>query len=414
MIEPIVIVGAGQAGAKAAETLRKLGVETPIVIYGDEPHLPYQRPPLSKKFLTGQMPESGLLLQPAQFYDKAGIEVVTGKRAVRLDSGRRCVEFTDGSEAAFSKLLIATGSSARQLAVRGCEHAGVYALRTIGDVFKMREQLPAATRVVVVGAGYLGLEAAGVMSNLGKDVVVLEAEERILARVAGLVISDYLSGLHASRGVTIRTNARIGEIIGNGNGRVTGVKLANGETLAADIVLTAVGGIANDDLARNSGLPTTDGILVDGAGSTGIPNVYAAGDCARFHSRRYDRWIRLESVQNANDQARAVAEHMAGAGTDYDPVPWFWSDQYETKLQIAGLSQDHDSAVVAGEPAAHQFSVSYFRDGRLLAVDAINDGRAYMRARRSLTDGGEDGPSPAKEADGLPRSTGCNLVLGSS
>ncbi len=400
MSEPIVIVGAGQAGAKAAETLRKLGVETPIVIYGDEAHLPYQRPPLSKKFLTGQMPESGLLLQPAQFYDKEGIEVVTGKRAVRIDCGRRRVEFSDGGEAAFSKLLIATGSSARQLPVRGCEHAGVFALRTIGDVFKMRKHLPAATRVVVVGAGYLGLEAASVMSTLGKDVVVLEAEERILARVAGVTISDYLTGLHASRGVTIRTNARIGGITGSGNGRITGVELMNGEKLAADIVLSAVGGIANDDLARNSGLPTTDGILVDATGSTGAPNVYAAGDCARFHSRRYNRWIRLESVQNANDQARAVAEHIAAAGTDYDPVPWFWSDQYETKLQIAGLGQDHDRAVVAGDPEAHQFSVSYFRDGRLLAVDAINDGRAYMHARRSLADGSADGPPPAKEAAG--------------
>lgn len=414
MSEPIVIVGGGQAGAKAAETLRKLGVETPIVIYGDEAHLPYQRPPLSKKFLTGQMPESGLLLQPAQFYDKLGIEVITGKRAVRLDPGRHRLEFADGDAAAFSKLLISTGSSARQLTVPGRDRAGVFALRSIGDVFRMREYLPAATRVVIVGAGYLGLEAASVMASLGKDVVVLEAEERILARVAGVAISDYLAGLHTSRGVTIRTGVRVGEVTGCGSSRVTGLRLTNEETLSADLVLTAVGGVANDDLARNSGLPASDGILVDATGSTGAPDIFAAGDCARFHSRRYNRSIRLESVQNANDQARSVAEHMAGVGKDYDPVPWFWSDQYETKLQIAGLGQGHDNALVEGDPEAHQFSVSYFRDGRLLAVDAINDGRAYMRARRSLAEGDANGPSPAKEAAGSPRSTGRNLVLGST
>ncbi len=396
MSEPIVIIGAGQAGAKAAETLRRLGVDTPIVMYGDEGHLPYQRPPLSKKFFTGEMPENQLLLLQPEFYDKAGIEVVTGKRAVRLDPDHRSVEFADGTHAPFSKLLIATGSSARRLPVPGADRKGVFALRSISDVMAMREHLPGASRVVVVGAGYLGLEAASVMAGLGKDVVVLEAEDRILARVAGIAVSDYLAGLHAARGVGIRTRVRVSEITGaeiNGTQRVGGVRLADGETLAADLVLCAVGGVANDGLAMASGLPVEDGVVVDATGATCRPGVYAAGDCARFPSRRYGRSIRLESVQNANDQARAVAEHMAGAGRDYDPVPWFWSDQFETKLQIAGLGQGHDKTVIEGDPDSHAFSVSYFRDGRLIAVDAINDGKAYMRARRALADDGTEAPA---------------------
>lgn len=386
MSDPIVIIGAGQAGSKAAEALRKLGVSQPIIMYGEEPHLPYQRPPLSKKFLLGDVPESQLQLQTPDFYKRNAIEVVTGKRVVRLDPDQRSIHFADGSDQRFDKALITTGSSPRRLRVDGAELQGVHALRSIAHVLAMRDELPATREVVIVGGGYLGLETAAVMAGLGKSVVVLEAEERILKRVAGEEIASHLAHLHASRGVRIMTGARLSRI--DGTTHVAGVELADGSHLPADLVLIAVGGIANDELARLSGLACDDGVLVDSGGSTGWRDVYAAGDCARFFSRRYGRFVRLESVQNANDQARAVAERMAGSVAPYDPVPWFWSDQFETKLQIAGLSEGFDRHEVLGDPQGSSFSVAYYAGERLLAVDAINDGKAYMRARKAIAEEG--------------------------
>jgi len=386
MSEPIIIVGAGQAGAKAAETLRKLGVSQPVILYGEEPHLPYQRPPLSKKFLLGEVPETQLLLQTADFYSRNDIEVVTGKRVIRLDPDNRSIHFADGGEQRFDKLLIATGSSPRMLRLEGADLPGVHALRSIAHVLALRGELSEAKDVVIAGGGYLGLEAAAVMAGLGKSVIVCEAEDRILKRVAGVEIASYFARLHASRGVRIITGARVAKI--NGKERVTGVELDGGEHLPADLILVAVGGTANDELARLSGLACDDGVLVDSGGSTGWRGVYAAGDCARFFSRRYGRFVRLESVQNANDQARGVAERIAGSEAIYDPVPWFWSDQFETKLQIAGLSQGFDRHEVSGDPMSNSFSVSYYAGDKLLAVDAINDGKAYMRARKTIAEGG--------------------------
>ena len=384
MSDPVVIIGAGQAGAKAAETLRKLGVTQPILMFGEEKHLPYQRPPLSKKFLLGGVPESQLQLQTTDFYARNNIEVVTGKRVVRLDPDGHSIEFEDGTRQTFDKALITTGSSPRRLNVEGADLQGVHALRSIAHVLAMRDELPAANDVVIVGGGYLGLETAAVMSGLGKSVVLIEAEDRILARVAGVEIAEHLARLHANRGVKIITRARLSKIVGSA--RVAGVELGDGTRYSADLVLIAVGGIANDELARLSGLACNDGVLVDTGGSTGWRGVYAAGDCARFFSRRYGRFVRLESVQNANDQARAVAEHMAGRKVTYDPVPWFWSDQFETKLQIAGLSSGFDRHEVVGDPQGASFSVAYYAGARLLAVDAINDGKAYMRARKALAE----------------------------
>lgn len=291
MSDPIVIIGAGQAGSKAAEALRKLGVSQPIIMYGEEPHLPYQRPPLSKKFLLGDVPESQLQLQTPDFYKRNAIEVVTGKRVVRLDPDQRSIHFADGSDQRFDKALITTGSSPRRLRVDGAELQGVHALRSIAHVLAMRDELPATREVVIVGGGYLGLETAAVMAGLGKSVVVLEAEERILKRVAGEEIASHLAHLHASRGVRIMTGARLSRI--DGTTHVAGVELADGSHLPADLVLIAVGGIANDELARLSGLACDDGVLVDSGGSTGWRDVYAAGDCARFFSRRYGRFVRL-------------------------------------------------------------------------------------------------------------------------
>lgn len=402
MSDPIIIIGAGQAGAKAAETLRKLGVTQDIIMFGEERHLPYQRPPLSKKFLLGDVPEYQLQLQSEDFYARNAIEIRTGKRATQLDPDRQRVVFHDGTEVAFAKLIIATGSSPRMLRVPGGDLAGVHALRAISHVLALREALPAAHRIIVVGGGYLGLEAAAVLAGLGKQVVVIETADRVLKRVAGTEIAHYLATLHQNHGVEIRTSMRISEIVGTG--RVEGIVLGSGQRLPADLVLTAVGGFANDELARLSGLTCDDGVLVDSGGSTGWRNVYAAGDCARFYSRRYDRFVRLESVQNANDQARAVAERIAGSRAIYDPVPWFWSDQFDAKLQIAGLSEGYDRSEIAGDPTMGSFSVSYLRGDRLLAVDAINDGKAYMQARRILA---ETGPGQTPSRTRAPSAAAC-------
>jgi 3-phenylpropionate/trans-cinnamate dioxygenase ferredoxin reductase subunit len=257
-------------------------------------------------------------------------------------------------------------------------------LRAIDDVHRLRPALDAARRIIIVGGGYIGLEVAAVMRQEGRDVMVLEAEDRVLKRVTGTEMSVFFDTLHRERGVDIRLGARLAAV--TGEGAVSGVRLADGTELAADVVLLAIGAQANDDLARSAGIPCRDGILVDVLARTPVPDVYAIGDCTRFPSGRFDRQIRLESVQNAIDQAKAAANAILGTPRPYDPVPWFWSDQYEIKLQMAGLSDGYEGAELVGERATPRFSVEYRRSGRLIAVDAVNDARAHMMARRRIAE----------------------------
>jgi len=280
--------------------------------------------------------------------------------------------------------VLATGTPARHLPVPGVNLAGVFSLRAIDDVARLRPALDAARRVIIVGGGYIGLEVAAVMRAEGRDVILLEAEDRLLKRVTGLSISAFFETLHRERGVDIRLKARLAEVIGEGS--VSGVRLADGTVVPADVVLLAVGAQANDDLARGAGIACQDGVLVDVLARTSVPDVYAIGDCTRFPSGRFGRHIRLESVQNAIDQAKAAAGAILGAPQPYDPVPWFWSDQYEIKLQMAGLSDGHDAADLVGDRAAPRFSVEYRRDGKLIAVDAVNDARAHMMSRRRIAE----------------------------
>lgn len=384
MSAPIVIVGAGQAGARAAETLRRLGFDGGITLIGEEPHPPYQRPPLSKKFLKGEMNKEQLWLQGEGFFARNAIELVTGVRAAAIDPRARRMSLTDGSERSYHKLILATGSRARDLPVPGADLAGVHSLRGIADVVHLREAVARAGRIAVIGGGYIGLEVAAVLRELGKDVVVLEGEDRLLKRVMSPLMSDFFLALHRRNGVEVRLSERVVRLVGDG--RVSAVELAGGEKLATDLVLVAVGGRANDELAAAAGLACQDGVIVD-SHCIATPDIYAAGDCARFPSHRYGRHVRLESVQNANDQARAAAQAIAGTPEIYDPIPWFWSDQYEVKLQIAGLAQGYDRHVTEGDPESGSFSVSYFVGDRLLAVDAVNAPRAHMLARRALAQG---------------------------
>jgi 3-phenylpropionate/trans-cinnamate dioxygenase ferredoxin reductase subunit len=394
MSEGVVVIGAGQAAAQLAASLRQGGFAGPVLIVGDEPYLPYQRPPLSKKFLPDPKNPDSLLLRPPAFWQDQGIAIETGRRVGAIDRANRRIVTTNGEEIAYGKLVLATGTSARHLPIPGIDLPGVFSLRTIDDTLRLRPALDAARRVVIIGGGYIGLEAAAVFRGEGRDVVALEAEDRVLKRVTGTAISDFFQTLHGGRGVELRMHARVAAI--EGESRVSGVVLSDGHRLPADLVLNATGARPNDDLAKAAGIACGDGILVNELARTDDPHIYAIGDCARFHSARYGRVLRLESVQNAIDQAKAAAAAIVGQPHHYDPVPWFWSDQYDIKLQIAGLADRHDAAAVVGDPVTGRFSVEYRADGKLVAVDAVNDGRAHMMARRKIAE--ELLPSAAAQA----------------
>jgi 3-phenylpropionate/trans-cinnamate dioxygenase ferredoxin reductase subunit len=377
----VLILGAGQAAAQLAMSLRQGGYAGQIRMVGDEPYAPYQRPPLSKAYLKEEASIETLLLRGKSYWGDQKVAVELGTAATAIDLARKQVTLGYGRSLAYDTVVFATGTRARDLPLPGIRLDGVFSLRKIDDVRRLRPALDAARRVAIVGAGYIGLEVAAVLRQEGREATVIEAESRVMKRVAGEDVSAYFDGLHRSRGVDIRLGARLAAI--EGEGRATGVALASGEKIPADLVLVATGARANDDLAAAAGLPCEDGVLVDDF-ARAAPDVYAIGDCARFVSRRYGRKIRLECVQNAIDQAKAAASSILGQPKPYDPVPWFWSDQYEIKLQITGLLDGYDACETVGNPADGRFSVEYRRGGKLIAVDAINDGRAHMMGRRRI------------------------------
>jgi 3-phenylpropionate/trans-cinnamate dioxygenase ferredoxin reductase component len=379
----IVIVGAGQAAAQLVLSLRQGGYKEPIRMIGDEPYAPYQRPPLSKKFLTERPPADTLYFRPEKFWGEQGVVADFGVPVLSVDRAAKRVTFADG-HADYETLFLSTGTRARDLPLPGARLDGVFSLRKIDDVRALRGPMDAAKHIVIVGGGYIGLEVAAVARGEGRNVTVLEAEERVMKRVTSPVISHFMQDFHRDRGVDIRVGARLAAV--EGGAKVSQVKLADGAELPADLVLLAVGARPNDDLAAAAGLACEDGVLVDESGNTADPAIWAAGDCTRFPSRRFDRKLRLECVQNAIDQAKAVASALLGKPQSYDPVPWFWSDQYELKLQMAGLSEGYDDAKTVGDVAAARFSVEYRKDGRLIAVDAVNDGRAYMSGRKRIAE----------------------------
>jgi 3-phenylpropionate/trans-cinnamate dioxygenase ferredoxin reductase subunit len=381
MSSGILILGAGQAAAQLAISLRQAGHDGAIRMVGDEPYPPYQRPPLSKAFLKERPAAESLLLRRESYWADHKVELELGTAAAAVDLARKQVSLRDGRTHNYDTLVFATGTRARDLPLPGVKLPRVFSLRKIDDVRRLRPALDDARRIAIVGGGYIGLEVAAVMRQEGRDAVVVEAEERVMKRVAGETVSSFFDALHRSRGVDIRLGARLAAI--DGDTHATGVTLASGERIAADLVLVATGARANDDLAAAAGLPCADGIVVDDFARAGA-GVYAIGDCARFHSHRYGRKIRLECVQNAVDQAKAAADTIIGKSKPYDPVPWFWSDQYEVKLQITGLLDGFDAAETVGNPADGKFSVEYRQAGKLIAVDAVNDGRAHMLGRRRI------------------------------
>jgi 3-phenylpropionate/trans-cinnamate dioxygenase ferredoxin reductase subunit len=382
MQEEIVIVGAGQAGAQVAQSLRQGGFEGALRLIGDEAHPPYQRPPLSKKFLAGEIGAEGLWLRPPAFYTTNTIDHIPNTSVVGIDRAAKRVQLENGDTISYGKLVLATGTKARLLPIKGSDKDGVVTLRSIGDVDAIRDRLSKSQNLVIIGAGYIGLEVAAVARALGKDVCVIEAQDRPMKRVVSETVSDFFAKMHSDNGVQLRLNTGIEAL--EGGDAVESVKLNNGDSVPADLVLVAVGAEPNDQLAADAGLDTDNGVLVDGAAQTSDPDIYAVGDCTRFYSGRYSRSVRMESVQNAIDQAKIAAQALLGQDVDYDPLPWFWSDQYEIKLQIAGLSEGYDKTIVVGDPAAKKFYVAYLKDNALIAVDSINSPRSHMMARRVI------------------------------
>lgn len=385
MSDPIVIIGAGQAGAACAAKLRALGYDGTLVMVGDEPALPYQRPPLSKKYISGELSVNRLLIRPESWYAEQKIDIRLSEAIVALSPREKTVTFSGGRTLRYGKLALTTGSRPRHLpAAIGGDLAGVFTMRNLGDADAIRPLLTAGRRLLVVGGGYIGLEAAAVARSRGLDVTVIEMAERILQRVAAPLTADYFRALHDRHGVTIRETTGLRELTGR-DGRLTGAILSDGTELKIDLAIVGIGIQPNDDLAREAGLRIENGIHVDGQCRTSAPDIFAAGDCAAFDWR--GQHTRLESVQNAIDQAEHAAAAMLGETRTYNPLPWFWSDQYDVKLQIAGLNRGYDTVIFRPGKRDGCQSVWYFRGDDLLAVDAMNDALAYGLGKKFLEAG---------------------------
>jgi 3-phenylpropionate/trans-cinnamate dioxygenase ferredoxin reductase component len=375
MISPLVIVGAGQAASQLIASLVQDGFTGEVCLVGDEPHLPYQRPPLSKKFLAGELALDRLYVKPAAFYEKAGNRLMLGQRAERIDRARRTVILADGSRLPYATLVLATGSRPRELPLPGALY-----LRSIADVDAIRPRLVPGTSLVVIGGGYIGLELAAVALKLGVGVTVLEQAPRLMARGVGPVVSQFYARIHGEEGVVIRTGAAVRGLEGK---RVVCADAG----YDADIVVVGAGAVPNVELAREAGLSVDDGIVVDAECRTDDPAIYAIGDCTSQHHDLVGRRLRLESVHNALEQARIAAAAICGRKPPAIQVPWFWTDQYDVKMQMAGLSGGHDQAVVRGNPdTGRSFAVFYLREGTLIAVDAVNRAPEFMMSRQLIAE----------------------------
>ncbi|RST32270.1 NAD(P)/FAD-dependent oxidoreductase [Sphingomonas ginkgonis] len=376
----MLVVGAGHGGAQAAIALRQNGFTGSIAVLGEEPELPYERPPLSKDYFAGEKTFERMLIRPPAFWSERDVTLLTGRRVVTVELEAHAVITEDGERIGYGKLVWAAGGHARRLPLPGAELPGVQSLRTRADADAMKAGAASTDRVVVIGGGYIGLEAAAVLAKAGKSVVLLEALERVLARVAGPELSRFFEAQHGAHGVEVRLGAAVAAI--EGDGKVEAVRLANGDRIPAGLVIVGIGIVPAVEPLLAAGADGGDGVRVDQYCRTSLPDVYAVGDCAA-HRNRFagGGWCRIESVQNANDMATAAARHLCGVEAPYDAVPWFWSNQYELRLQTVGLSIGHDLTVVRGDPAAAGFSIIYLKGGRVVALDCVNAVRDYVQGR---------------------------------
>jgi len=395
MTETIIIVGGGQAGGTCAMETRKKGFEGRILIITEEDWIPYKRPPLSKTYFAGEASLESLYVMQAAKLEAANIETMTGVRVEGIDREAQSLSLSNGETLKYTKLVLTTGGRARPLPLDGADAANVHLLRGIADVDAIRAQCGEGKNLVIIGGGFIGLEVAAVAVKQGMKVTVLEGLDRVLARVAAPETSAFFEQVHRDAGVDLRTNAQVTSLIGGDT--VSAVELADGSSIAADVVVIGIGLIANTELAAKAGLDVDNGIVVNEATQTSDPNIYAAGDCSNHLNPHFGRRLRLESVQNAMDQARVTADQLTGGDSEYDALPWFWSDQYDLKLQMVGLSEGYDQTVVRGDPAERTFSVWYLKAGELIAADTVSRPKDFMMGKKLVA--AKITPDPTQLAD---------------
>lgn len=398
MPQTIVIAGAGHAAGQAVVSLRQGGYSGRIVLIGEEPYLPYQRPPLSKKFLAGEMQLQRLLIRQERFYAEHDIEVRLATRVEEIDREQQSVALSDGDRLPYDRLLLATGSRVRKLAQDHENLRGVHYLRTIDDVHGIQEGFRKGARLIVIGAGYIGLEVAAVAISSGLDVTVLEVADRVMNRVVAPEVSSFFERVHREAGVEIICNRDPGGIL-VGNGHVEAVRSPDGTELPADLVVVGVGILPAIEIAEAAGLECENGIIVDEFCRTSDGNILAIGDCTNHPNHLLSRRLRLESVHNAQEQAKTAAATLLGELKPYDQIPWFWSDQYDLKLQIVGISGEHDQVVLRGDPDTRSFAAFYMQGDQLIAVDAVNKPREFMLSKKLIANGARIEPEILADAD---------------
>lgn len=403
MTHPVVVVGGGQAAVQLCLALRKEKYDGGIVVYSEEDELPYHRPPLSKAYITGNTDDEKLAMRPASFYESRHVDLRLGSEVTAIDKDRQLVETAQGTQP-YSTLVLATGAVSRALPIEGVDAAGVFELRDLPDARNIRQHLESTNRVVIIGAGFIGLEAAAALNKSGKSVTVFDTADRVMGRAVSEEVSDWFARTHRQAGIEIFLNEGVAKVVADDNGKVTGVERHNGEVLAADMVLVGIGVLPHTRLAESAGLACDNGVVVDQYCRSSDPSIYAAGDCAN-HPNPFagGRQLRLESVQNATDQARTIAGAIVASmdidrsANPYHAVPWFWSDQAEHSLQMAGLAFDVDHREVRGNPQDGSFSVFQFSGGAVVAVDSVNASRDHMIARKLL--GAGVSPTRAQASD---------------
>lgn len=390
-------MGAGHGGAQAAIMLRQLGFAGSLAIVGEEPELPYERPPLSKDYFAGEKAFDRIMIRPEKFWGERDVTMLTGKRVTRVDPSAHQVESADGERIGYGTLIWATGGHARMLPCPGSDCADVHGVRNRADADAMMAKLDRVERVAVVGGGYIGLEAAAVLSKLGKQVTLFEALPRVLARVAGERLSRFYEAEHVAHGVDLRLNAQV-QAFEHADGRLTGVRMADGELVPAQMAIVGIGIIPEVEPLISAGASGGNGVDVDAQCRTSLPDIFAIGDCAAHGNRFADgARIRLESVQNANDQANIAARTIMGEDVHYEATPWFWSNQYDLRLQTVGLSTGHDDVVLRGDPDTRSFSAIYLKGGRVIALDCVNATKDYVQGRKLVETGAVI--DPARLAD---------------
>ena len=390
-MKTVIIIGASHAAPDAISTLRRAGWDGKIILIGDEAHLPYQRPPLSKAYYSDEVNRDKLEIRNAAFYEKNDVQLKLGQRVTSIDRTGQTVMLENGDALEYDKLILATGTRARQLKVPGADLPQISYLRTLDDVDAIKQKLQNKSsseqpaKLLIIGAGYIGLEVAASAVKQGVQVTVLEAMDRVLARVTGPEVSTFYQGLHAQNGIDIRLNSALSEFVGDQNSAYA--LLEGGEKISFDCVVVGIGVLPNSELAEQAGLECDNGIIVDEYTRTNDHNIYAIGDVSNHPNFIYNQRIRLESVPNAAGQAKVAASHICGKDIKYDQLPWFWSDQYDIKLQTAGLFQGYDQTQIQGDIEQGKFSVTYYKQGKVIAIDALNSPKDFMLAKKAILQG---------------------------